>query len=160
VTWRDVLAFCRWANVSLPSEAEWELAARGPQSRPFAWGDDAPDCARSCIDRNAGCRPPGENVRTCAVHERSSDRTPEGVFDLGGNVSEWVADGFAPHLRGGADPTGAPGAPHRVVRGGNFVDAADRARASWRVGLPPNTALATVGFRCAMDAPAPDPGKK
>jgi serine/threonine-protein kinase len=161
VDFNSAAAYCRFRGRRLPTEAEWELAARGPSSRPFVWGDAAPDCARACIDRNATCRPAGENVLTCPTHKHASDRTPEGAFDLAGNVSEWVADGFAPKLPGGTDPAGDSGAPLRVVRGGNFVDGPDRARSAWRLGLSPNTALATVGFRCAMDATAPaEPPKR
>jgi serine/threonine-protein kinase len=153
VDYESAAAFCRFKGRRLPTEAEWELAARGTAGRAFPWGPEPPDCQRACLDKNASCRPAGEGVVTCGVNKHAADRTPEGIADLGGNVSEWVADGFATQIPGGRDPVGNASSMLRVVRGGNFVDGADRARAGWRGGLPAGTALATVGFRCAMDAP-------
>ena len=84
-----------------------------------------------------------------------ADRTPEGVFGLGGNVAEWVSDGFDPRLPGGVDPRGTPGAPLQVVRGGSFFDGEDRLRGTFRNFAAPVMAHATIGFRCAMDASPP-----
>ena len=92
-------------------------------------------------------------MATCAAGLHPADRTPEGIYDLGGDVSEWVSDGFAEKPAGGKDPRGDPAAALRVVRGGSFIDLDDKLKATFRAGLPPGAAHVAIGFRCAMDAP-------
>ncbi|MEJ7731404.1 MAG: formylglycine-generating enzyme family protein [Polyangiaceae bacterium] len=153
VDWSSADNYCRFVGRRLPTEAEWELAARGPAARVYAWGGAAPDCQRACYDKNQSCRPAGEDVATCAVMSRKGDVTTDGVFDLGGNVAEWVVDGFAPTPAGGDDPRGPEAAPLRVVKGAGFVDEAPRLHAAVRDGMAPAAAAARVGFRCAADVP-------
>jgi serine/threonine-protein kinase len=156
VDYSQAESYCRFRGRRLPTEAEWEVAARGAEGRPFVWGADEPTCERACYDRNEGCLARGADVSTCASGAHPSDRTPEGVYDLAGNVSEWVSDGFVFPPPGGEDPQGDPSAPLKVVRGASFRDGPEKVIATYRTAAAPVTAHAWIGFRCAMDVPVPE----
>ncbi len=153
VTHMAAESYCAFRGRRLPTEAEWEMAARGAAGRVFPWGDNAPTCNLACFDRNGKCIEGSEGVATCPAGGRPRDRTPEALYDLGGNVAEWVADGFASPPPAGTDPKGPTSVPMRVVRGASFLDPANHVRASFRTGVVPGTAHVTIGFRCALDAP-------
>jgi serine/threonine-protein kinase len=133
-------AFCKSAGKRLPTEVEWDFAARGMEARTCAWGNEPPKCGRACYDKNESCRLVGEAVATCPSGLHPADRTPEGVFDLGGNVREWVSGVSAL-------------ATQRVLRGASFYDGAEKLRADYREVVPSTTSHPTIGFRCALDAP-------
>jgi serine/threonine-protein kinase len=154
VDFSNAESYCRFRGRRLPTEAEWELTARGAEARAFSWGLDVPDCNRACYDRNGACRRATDVVATCSAGLHTADRTPEGVFDLGGNVAEWVSDGYSARPAGSEDPKGDPAAPLRVVRGGSFLDQVDMLSATWRTAVAPVTAHVSIGFRCAKDGPA------
>ncbi|WP_438015063.1 bifunctional serine/threonine-protein kinase/formylglycine-generating enzyme family protein [Sorangium sp. So ce315] len=156
VDYSQAESYCRFRGRRLPTEAEWEVAARGAAGRAYVWGDDAPTCERACYDRNEGCLARGTEVATCASGAHPSDRTPEGIYDLAGNVSEWVSDGLVFPPPGGEDPQGDPSFPLKVVRGGSFLDGPEKLSATYRTAAAPVTAHAWIGFRCAMDVPAPE----
>ncbi len=149
VTAAQAEAYCAFVGARLPSEAEWELAARGANGRRHAWGGGAPACDVACFDRNVGCRQPGVEVESCVSGSYAQDRTEELVYDLAGNVSEWTADGYG-ELTGGTDPKRAPSSA-RVVRGASFFDGEAALLATHRFSIPAEASLVTVGFRCAAD---------
>lgn len=134
--------YCRWKGKRLPTSAEWLLAANGHQQRKFPWGDTQPECATACFGLNSSCVGSATAVATCAAGSRPSDKTPEGVLDLAGNLSEWVSDAGKPD---------AEGQVWRGVLGGHFVSEADQLLD--KRSAPPSTAFVTIGFRCALTAP-------
>ena len=150
--------YCRFKGRRLPTEAEWELAARGITGRAFAWGETELPCVDACFDRNGLCVNPTQGVGSCAAGSHPKDSTPEGVLDMGGNLSEWVSDGFSPKPQGGTDPKGDASVRARTVRGGSFFDEKSHLEATTRIAVLPSTAHVAIGFRCAMDIPAAAPG--
>jgi formylglycine-generating enzyme required for sulfatase activity len=128
----------------LPTEAEWEKAARGPGGYLFPWGNHRPTCA---IANFADCR---------LGSSRPVGTYAPGIYgaaDLAGNVAEWVADWYDPdyYRRSPAvDPPGPPGGVEKVVRGGDFVSVARTLRGSDRNAVLPDSAEDIYGFRCAL----------
>jgi formylglycine-generating enzyme required for sulfatase activity len=135
VTWHQARAFCAWRGARLPTEAEWELAARGTDGRVFPWGDEPPTCARAHTEA-CGSGP-------AEVGARPEGASPYGVLDMAGNVDEWVEDAYAPYGSSGAhaDPT------QRVARGGAYD--AWHSRTTARNALHPSHRDSLLGFRCA-----------
>ncbi|MEZ4308634.1 MAG: SUMF1/EgtB/PvdO family nonheme iron enzyme [Polyangiaceae bacterium] len=153
ITYAQADAYCKWRKRRLPTEAEWEAAAQGAESRAYPWGQTPPECETACVDKNAQCR--GGDVATCATGAHPGDKTPTEVMDLAGNVAEWVADGYLAKPLAGTDPRANPFAKTRVVRGGDFFHNLDYLRSARRREVPPGAAETWIGVRCAMDLPPP-----
>ncbi len=144
VTWSEANAYAAWAGKQLPTEIQWEFAARGKQNRRYPWGVQDPDTMRGNYGDFLNIP---SNV---TMHEDGA--TPEGVVDLAGNVYEWSADPFLPYARAQESGTAPNEEPRRVVRGGSWRSPPHELRCTFRKGVFPEAQLATIGFRCVLSA--------
>jgi len=140
VTWQEAMDYAESVGGSLPTEAQWEFAARGQEGRKYPWGDGEPTCERA---RYTNC---GQRT-TIPVMSLPDGATPEGIHDLAGNVWEWVADWYGDYDAAEAtDPRGPASRTSRVLRGGSFLVIQIVLRGANRFGEDPVLANA-VGFR-------------
>ena len=156
VTWRGAKAYCEWLGKRLPTEAEWEYAAKSGGSRIYPWGN-SPEA--SCDNnimfdeiKGDGC---GNNV-TFPIGSRPAGVSEQGIYDLAGNVAEYAGDWYEKNFYSTEEAvmkdTQGPAEPEKnkskVVRGGSFVSRDDRARTSFRSSAELDDPAINLGFRC------------
>jgi iron(II)-dependent oxidoreductase len=156
VTWQEAKNLCLAKQARLPTEAEWEKAARGSDGKLFPWGDNAPNPALAMF----GQYHVHEIPILAAVDSHEGGKSPYGLHHMAGNAAEWVEDWFGSDYYASMperNPQGPTSGRYKSVRGGSWKSHQVMLRTATRGGSAPDQRSATIGFRCAKSSTSPDP---